>query len=216
MTYVVQSPSGIDLLVKTDKGYEIWCRAPYFNSFDIYGDDIKYKSERVELAYRKIEERAKDLGIPCLVRTARDKHLEIEWEIDPKDPKEILKNIAEVLDSLDFAEIERVSEANIRSAIVAYLLENQGEEITVEALFKELLEAGFFRSYLSQILGDLFVEQKGVVLAGSPFGTSVVMPEGFTPESVFVEAREKVYAESMRTTEKFLPTYHRLATEPIE
>ena len=108
----------------------------------------------------------------------------------------------------------RVNEAVLKSAILAQLLDYQGEEIAVDDLVQDLINAGFFRAYIDELIWDLFSEKQGVVLCGEPFGTKVMMPESFQPPEELVAAHRTVEEEARRRLSEFLPMFFELATSP--
>lgn len=108
--------------------------------------------------------------------------------------------------------MKKVDESSLRAAILVQLFEHRGEEIAVDELVKDLVDAGFFKAYIEGLLSDLFTEQQGVLLCGEPLGTSVMMPEDFQPSDVLVAAHQSVAKEAFRNTAKALPTYFKRIT----
>lgn len=54
--------------------------------------------------------------------------------------------------------MEKLSESDLKSAILVYLIEYQGEEVSVEDLVKDLFDFGFFKAFTNKMLSDLFIE----------------------------------------------------------
>lgn len=105
MPYVVQD-LGHSLLVVSNRGFDIWVRAPYLGkiSFDIYGNEVKGNEQFMQAAFGEIRKLAERLGIPTPDRHERHCHLALNWRIGGVGAQEVLQKLAELFDSTELIE----------------------------------------------------------------------------------------------------------------
>lgn len=105
MPYVVQD-LGHSLLVVSNRGFDIWARAPYSGNvgFDIYGNEVKGSEQFMQAAFGEIQKLADRLEIPSPDRHEHHRHLAINWQIGDVGVQEVLQKLAELFDSTELLE----------------------------------------------------------------------------------------------------------------